>query len=89
MVQPTAERELQVADQRVRSDRQVAREHRLGDILQSCLDQMGQLLLDKDKSLLQCREGDEVRTLAHAQTLTVLERLDGTLISIVSKTPTG
>jgi hypothetical protein len=47
------------------------------DALQAYLDQMGKLLLDKDKPLRQSKEGDEVRTLARAQTLTVLERLDG------------
>jgi len=43
--------------------------------LQAYLDQMGQLLLDKDPSLQKSTEGDEVRTLARVQTLTVLERL--------------
>ena len=47
------------------------------DALEAYLDQMGQLLLDKDKPLRQSKEGDEVRTLARARTLTVLARLDG------------
>jgi hypothetical protein len=47
------------------------------DALQSYLNQMGQLLLDKDSQLLHPEEGDDARTLARAWTLTVLPRLDG------------
>ncbi len=47
------------------------------DALQSYLNQMGQLLLDKDTQLLHPEEGDDARTLARAWTLTVLPRLDG------------
>jgi hypothetical protein len=47
------------------------------EALQAYLDQMGQMLLDKDRSLRQSKEGDEVRTLARAWTLTVLNRMDG------------
>jgi hypothetical protein len=46
------------------------------DALQSYLNQMGQLLLDKDTQLLHPKEGDDARTLARAWTLTVLPRLD-------------
>jgi hypothetical protein len=45
--------------------------------LQAYLDQMSQLLLDEGRPLRQPKEGDEVRTLARARTLTVLPRLDG------------
>jgi hypothetical protein len=45
--------------------------------LQAYLDQMSQLLLDKDRPLRQSEEDDEVRTLARARTLTVVGRLDG------------
>jgi hypothetical protein len=45
--------------------------------LQMYLDQMSQLLLDKDQPLRESKERDEVRTLAQARTLTVLSRLDG------------
>jgi uncharacterized protein YjbI with pentapeptide repeats len=45
--------------------------------LQAYLDQMSQLLLDKDKPLRQSEEDSEVRILARARTLTVLARLDG------------
>jgi hypothetical protein len=47
------------------------------EALQAYLDQIGQLLLDKDPSLRQAKEDDEVRMLARARTLTVLGRLDG------------
>jgi flagellar basal body-associated protein FliL len=49
------------------------------DALQSYLNQMGQLLLDKDTQLLhpKAKEGDDARTLARAWTLTVLPTLDG------------
>jgi len=45
--------------------------------LQAYLDQIGQLLLDKDRPLRESKESDEVRTLARARTLTVLARLEG------------
>jgi uncharacterized protein YneF (UPF0154 family) len=47
------------------------------DALQSYLNQMGQLLLDKDTQLIHPEEGDDARTLARAWTLTVLPTLDG------------
>jgi hypothetical protein len=58
-------------------------------VLQAYLDQMGQLLLDKDKPLRQSKEGDEVSMLARARTLTALSQLDGkrkgTLIRFLSE----
>ena len=59
-------RELESTEQRAQDE-----------ALQTYLDQMGQLLLDKDTPLRQSKEGDDVRTLARAWTLTVLPRLDG------------
>jgi len=47
------------------------------EALQAYLDQMSQLLLDKERPLLQSKEGDTARTLAGSLTLTVLPRLDG------------
>ena len=56
---------------------QAAVEQRTQDeAFQAYLDQLGQLLLNKEWSLRQSKEGDEVRTLARARTLTVLSRLD-------------
>jgi hypothetical protein len=60
------ERELEVENQRAQDE-----------ALQAYLDQMSQLLLDKDRPLRESEEGDEVRTLARARTLTVLTKLDG------------
>jgi len=59
------ERELAVENQRAQDA-----------ALQAYLDQMGQLLLHKDKPLRQSKEGDEVRILARARTLNVLSRLN-------------
>jgi len=56
-------------------ERKRANEHARGEALQSYFDQMGRLLLDKDMELGKSKEGDEVRTLARAWTLTVLTRL--------------
>jgi hypothetical protein len=64
------------AQQRER-EQQLANERAQDEALQAYLDQIGQLLLDKDPSLRQAKEDDEVRTLARARTLTVLARLDG------------
>jgi uncharacterized protein YjbI with pentapeptide repeats len=56
-------------------EQNLAREHAQDEALQSYFDQMGRLLLDKDMELGKSKEGDEVRTLARAWTLTVLTRL--------------
>jgi uncharacterized protein YjbI with pentapeptide repeats len=47
------------------------------EALQAYLDQIGQMLLDKDRPLRQSKSSDDVRILARARTLTVLSRLDG------------
>jgi hypothetical protein len=46
--QQQREREIRIADQRAQTDREIADQGRLNDILQAYIDQMGQLLLDKD-----------------------------------------
>src|SRR5215218_202508 len=80
------ERELEVENQRAETDRQIAAQSRQDGMLQAYIDQIGQLLLDKDRPLLNATtaievrpetDGDEVRTLARARTLTVLPSLDG------------
>jgi uncharacterized protein YjbI with pentapeptide repeats len=66
--QQQRQRELEIADRRAQDE-----------ALQAYLDQIGQLLLDKDNRLRDSQETDEVRevrVLARAQTLTVLDRLD-------------
>lgn len=44
--------------------------------LQSYLDQMSQMLADKERPLHKAQRGDSLSTVARARTLTVLERLD-------------
>jgi hypothetical protein len=58
-------RELDVENQRAQDE-----------ALKAYLEQMGQLLLDKDRPLRQSKEGDELRTLARARTKDVLWKLD-------------
>jgi hypothetical protein len=60
-----------------RATRLAAENRAQDDALQAYLDQIGQLMLDRDRPLRQSQDGDEVRTLARARTLTVLGRLDG------------
>ncbi|MGB3633808.1 MAG: pentapeptide repeat-containing protein [Rubrobacteraceae bacterium] len=53
-------------------------EHRAqDDAVQAYLDQMSQLLTDKDRPLHRARSGDNLSTVARARTLTVLQMLDG------------
>jgi hypothetical protein len=66
-----------------RATRDAAEQRAQDEALQAYLDQMGQMLLDKDRPLRQSAEGqsaevhNEARTLARARTLTVLTVLDG------------
>jgi hypothetical protein len=59
------EREIEVAERRAQDD-----------TLQAHLDQMSDLLLDEKRPLRDSKEGDEVRMLARARTVTALRRLD-------------
>jgi hypothetical protein len=72
VIEARRERELEVENQRAQDA-----------ALQAYLDQMGQLLLDKDRPLRQSKEGDEVRTLALARTSTVLGRLSSSYKSVI------
>ena len=60
-----------------RATRVAAEQRAQDEALQAYLDQLGQMLLDGEKPLRESKEGDEVRTLARARALTVLNRLDG------------
>jgi len=71
------ERELETARQQREREVEIADRRAQDEALQAYLDQIGHLLLDKDRPLRQSKEGDEMRTLAQARTLTVLARLDG------------
>jgi pentapeptide repeat protein len=70
------ERELAIAREQRERDVEIADRRAQDEALQAYLDQIGQLLLDKDRPLRQSKEDDEVRTLARTRTLTVLRRLD-------------
>jgi hypothetical protein len=69
--------------------REAENERTRADVLQACLDKIGQLLLDKDRPLSQAVKGDEASTLARSLTLTALSQLDGrpkgTLIEFLSE----
>jgi uncharacterized protein YjbI with pentapeptide repeats len=59
------QRELEIAEQRAQDE-----------ALQGYLDQMSQLLADKERPLHRAEPGDSLSTVARAQTLAVLRRLD-------------
>ena len=67
-------RQQRIENQRAKAERELAEERAQGEALQAYLDKMGSLLLEKD--LRASEEDSEVRTLARARTLTVLERMD-------------
>src|SRR5215210_5869919 len=68
------QRQQQIEDQRAQAERELAEQRAQDEALQAYLDQMSGLLLEKD--LRTSEEDSEVRTLARARALTVLERLD-------------
>jgi uncharacterized protein YjbI with pentapeptide repeats len=65
-----------IEQQRAQNALQVAEERARAAELQDYLDQMGSLLLNKDRPLRQSKEGDDVRIIARARTLTILERMN-------------
>jgi hypothetical protein len=70
-------RQQQIENQRAESDRRIEEQRAQDAALQAYLDQMSELLLEKE--LRTSEEESEVRTLARARTLTVLGRLDSRL----------
>jgi Pentapeptide repeats (8 copies) len=72
------QQKLQRLDDLMQQERglEIEKQRAQDEALQAYLDQMGQLLLDKDRPLRQSKD-DDVRTLARARTLTVLTTLDG------------
>src|SRR5215213_651657 len=59
------ERQLKIAQEQREQDAKIAESRTQDEALQAYLDQIGQLLLDKDNiPLRESKEGDEVRTLA-------------------------
>lgn len=67
-------RQNELEEQRAETERQIEDQRAQDEALQAYLDQMSSLLLEKD--LRSSEEDSEVRTLARARSLTVLERLD-------------
>src|SRR5918994_4393782 len=67
-------RQQRLENQRAEAERALAAHRAQDEALQAYLDQMSTLLLEKD--LWVSGEDSEVRTLARARTLTVLETLD-------------
>jgi len=67
-------RQQQTEDQRAQAERRLAEQSAQDEALQAYLDQLSDLLLEKD--LRNSEEGSEVRTLARARTATVIQRLD-------------
>jgi len=67
-------RQQQTEDQRAEVERGLAEQRAQDEALQAYLDQLSDLLLEKD--LRNSEEGSEVRTLARARTATVIQRLD-------------
>src|SRR5258708_6754054 len=63
------------AQSRDQTERDIALDNQREEALQSYIDNMSELLLEKQ--LRESKEGDEVRTIARVRTLTVLPRLDG------------
>jgi hypothetical protein len=69
-----AQQAQKIENQRAEAERKLAEQRAQDVALQAYLDQMSNLLLEKD--LRNSEEDSEVRTLARARTLTVLGRLD-------------
>jgi uncharacterized protein YjbI with pentapeptide repeats len=69
-----AQEAQKIENQRAQAERELAEQRAQDEALQAYLDQMSGLLLERD--LRASEKGSEVRTLARARTLTVLERLD-------------
>ncbi len=67
-------REQAVTEQRAETERNIAADNRQEAALQTYLDRMAELFLDK--KLRKSEENSEVRAVARARTLTVLQRLD-------------
>jgi uncharacterized protein YjbI with pentapeptide repeats len=67
-------RQQQMERQRAKVEREIEEQRAQDEALQSYLDQMSGLLLEKD--LRASEQSSEVRTLARARTLTVLQRLE-------------
>jgi uncharacterized protein YjbI with pentapeptide repeats len=68
-------RTQRLADQRAQEDQDLANDRRKDEALQAYLDQMSQLLTDKERPLRRTQQGDNLSVVARARTLTVLQKL--------------
>jgi uncharacterized protein YjbI with pentapeptide repeats len=68
--------QMEVEQRRLEAAQHIEEQRAQDEALQTYLEQMGQMLLDKDRPLRQSKEGDEVQLLARARTVTILRRLD-------------
>jgi uncharacterized protein YjbI with pentapeptide repeats len=66
----------EVEERRLEAEQHIEEQRAQDEALQTYLEQIGQMLLDKDRPLRQSKEGDEVQLLARARTVTILRRLD-------------
>ena len=66
----------EVEERRLEAAQHIEEQRAQDEALQIYLEQIGQMLLDKDRPLRQSKEGDEVQLLARARTVTILRRLD-------------
>jgi hypothetical protein len=66
----------EVEERRLEAAQHIEEQRAQDEALQTYLEQIGQMLLDKDRPLRQSKEGDEVQLLARARTVTILRRLD-------------
>ena len=66
----------EVEERRLEAEQHIEEQRAQDEALQTYLEQIGQMLLDKDRPLLQSKEDDEVQLLARARTVTILRRLD-------------
>ena len=67
--------EIEIAEKSAETEREIASDNRKETALQTYLDKMTELLLDK--KLRESEVNSEIRAVARARTLTVLRRLDG------------
>jgi hypothetical protein len=68
-----------IEEQRAQADREIQEQRAQDEALQAYLDQMNQLVLEKDSQDWEVHRGSPIRTLAPARTLTVLGRVDSRL----------
>jgi hypothetical protein len=68
--------ERRIADERIETDRKLAKERIQDEVLQSYINEMGQMLLDRVKPLRQASSDDESALVAWVRTLAALDRLD-------------